>query len=55
VSQYQTSSIVDASSIVNYVTIIGRVYPDSSEDYTRLARLAWGFQNTPELGVSGRC
>ena len=50
-SQYQTSSIVDASSIVNHVTIIGRVYPTSSEDYTRLVRLAWGFRRAVQVAT----
>jgi IS605 OrfB family transposase len=51
VSQCQTSSIVDASSIVNYVTIIGRVYPASSEDYMRLVRLAWDFRRAVQVAT----
>jgi len=51
VSRCQTSSIVDASSIVNYVTIIGRVYPVSSEDYMRLVRLAWDFRRAVQVAT----
>jgi len=51
VSQCQTSSIVDAPSIVNYVTIIGRVYPVSSEDYMRLVRLARDFRRTVQVAT----
>jgi IS605 OrfB family transposase len=51
VSQCQTSSIVDASSIVNYVTIIGRVYPVSSEDYMRLVRLARDFRRAVQVAT----
>ncbi|MCC6021616.1 MAG: hypothetical protein LM560_00640 [Desulfurococcaceae archaeon] len=50
-SQYQTSSVVDVSSIVNYVTIIGRVYPASSEDYMRLVRLAWDFRRAVHVAT----
>jgi predicted transposase len=51
VSQYQTSSVVDASSIVNYVTIIGRIYPASSEDYMRLVRLARDFRRAVQVAT----
>jgi len=51
VSQCQTSSVVDASSIVDYVTIIGRVYPASSEDYMRLVRLARNFRRAVQVAT----
>jgi len=51
VSQCQTSSVVDASSIVDYVTIIGRVYPASSEDYMRLVRLARDFRRAVQVAT----
>jgi IS605 OrfB family transposase len=51
VSQYQTSSVIDASSIVNYVTIIGRIYPASSEDYMRLVRLARDFRRAVQVAT----
>ena len=50
-SQCQTSSVVDASSIVDYVTIIGRVYPASSEDYMRLVRLARDFRRAVQVAT----
>ena len=50
-SQCQTSSVVDASSIVDYVTIIGRVYPASSEDYMRLVRLARNFRRAVQVAT----
>jgi len=51
VSRCQTSSVIDASSIVNYVTIIGRVYPTSSGDYMRLVRLAWDFRRAVQVST----
>jgi IS605 OrfB family transposase len=51
VSRCQTSSVVDVSSIVNYVTIIGRAYPASSEDYMRLVRLAWNFRRAVHVAT----
>ena len=40
-SQYQTSSsVVDASTLMEYATIAGKLIPISSEDYMKLARLA---------------
>jgi IS605 OrfB family transposase len=33
------------------VTIIGRVYPASSEDYMRLVRLAWDFQRAVQVAT----
>jgi cell division inhibitor SulA len=51
VSHYQTSSaseakaeVVDASKLVRYVTVIGRLAPISSEDHMKLARLAHDFR-----------
>ncbi len=43
-SQYQTSSVVDATELVKYVTITGRLVPVSSEDYMKLVRLAYEFR-----------
>jgi len=51
VSRCQTSSIIDASSIVNYVTIIGRIYSASSEDYMRLVRLARDFRRAVQVAT----
>jgi len=45
VSQSQTSSfVIDASTLVKYVTITGKLTPASSEDCMKLARLAWNFR-----------
>lgn len=35
-----SSSVVDASALVEYVTITGRLVPTSSEDYMKLVELA---------------
>ena len=43
-SQYQISDVVNASSIVNHVTIVGRLVPISTEDYMKLVRLAHEFR-----------
>jgi len=51
VLRYQTSSAVDASSIVNYVAIVGRVYPASNEDYMRLVVLAWDFRRAVQVAT----
>ena len=48
-SQYQTSSIVNASTLVKYATIVGRVVPASSEDYMKLTRLAWNFRRAVQV------
>jgi len=41
VSQYQTSSsVTGASTLIEYVTIAGKLIPISNEDYVKLARLA---------------
>jgi len=51
VSQCQTSNmgeaeaeVVDASKLVKYVTVTGRLVPISSEDHMKLARLAHDFR-----------
>jgi len=52
VSQYQTSStVVDASTLVEYATITGRVIPASSEDYMKLTRLAWSFKGAVQVAT----
>jgi len=49
VSLFQMSDVVDASTVVDYVTIIGKLHPVSSEDYMRLVRLAWDFKNAVRI------
>jgi len=44
VLQYQTSEIVDASSLVSHATVIGRLIPFSPNDFMKLARLARDFR-----------
>jgi len=52
VSQYQTSStVVDASTLVEYATITGRLIPASSEDYMKLTRLAWSFKRAVQVAT----
>ncbi len=45
-SQYQMSDdVVDATPLIKYVTVIGRLVPPiSSEDYMKLVRLAYDFK-----------
>ncbi|WP_264890766.1 hypothetical protein [Vulcanisaeta souniana] len=44
-SQYQMSDdVVDATPLIKYVTVIGRLVPISSEDYMKLVRLAYDFK-----------
>ncbi len=44
-SQYQISSdVVDATSFIKHVTIIGRLVPNSPEDHMKLVRLAHDFR-----------
>ncbi len=50
-SLFRMSDVVDASTVVDYVTIIGKLYPVSSEDYMRLVRLAWGFKNAVRIAT----
>jgi len=52
VSQCQiNSSVVDASALVEYATITGKLIPVSSEDYMKLARLAWSFRRAVQVAV----
>jgi len=37
--------------IITHATVIGRLIPQSNEDYMRLARLAWSFKRAVELMV----
>ena len=46
-SQYQTSSnsnVIDATSLIKYATVTGRLIPTSPEDYVKLVRLAHDFR-----------
>ena len=36
--------VIDASTLVNYVTIIGKVTPILPEDYMKLTKLAYDFR-----------
>jgi hypothetical protein len=36
---------------VNYVAIVGRVYPASNEDYMRLVVLAWDFRRAVQVAT----
>jgi len=49
VLQSRTSNVVDAFTVVNYVTITGKLHPVSGEDYMRLVRLAWDFKNAVRI------
>jgi len=52
VSQYQTSSsVVDASTLMEYVTVTGKLIPISNEDYMKLARLAWSFRRAVQVAT----
>jgi predicted transposase len=52
VSQYQTSSfVIDASTLVKYVTITGKLTPASSEDCMKLARLARSFRKAVSIAT----
>ena len=44
VSQYQTNDVVDASKLVTHVTIVGRLIPETGEDFMKLVRLAHDFR-----------
>ena len=48
-SQYRTSSIVDASTLIEYATIAGKLIPASSEDHMKLARIAWEFRKAVQV------
>lgn len=43
-SRYRTNSVTDATELVKYATIIGRLIPASSGDYMKLVRLARDFR-----------
>ncbi|MEM1749767.1 MAG: hypothetical protein QXV30_01755 [Desulfurococcaceae archaeon] len=43
-SQYQTHRVRDASKLVEYVTIVGRLEPLTEEDYVKLVKLAHEFR-----------
>lgn len=45
-SRYQTSEVVDASTLVSYVTIIGRLAPLTPDDFMKLSRLAHDFRRS---------
>jgi len=51
VSQYRTSSIVDASTLIEYATIAGKLIPASSEDHMKLARIAWEFRKAVQVAA----
>jgi len=51
VSRCLTSSVVDASKLIEYVTVTGKLIPASSEDHVKLARLAWSFRRAVQLAV----
>jgi len=52
VSQYQISStVVDASTLIEYVTITGKLAPSTGEDYMKLARLAWSFRKAVKVAT----
>ncbi|MEM0025848.1 MAG: hypothetical protein QXV41_04690 [Zestosphaera sp.] len=44
VSQYQTHRVINASKLVEYVTIVGRLEPLTEEGYVKLVRLAHEFR-----------
>ncbi|MEM1796823.1 MAG: hypothetical protein QXM97_03705 [Zestosphaera sp.] len=44
VSQYQTHRVINASKLVEYVTIVGRLEPFTEEGYVKLVRLAHEFR-----------
>ena len=51
-SQYQTSSsVTGASTLIEYVTIAGKLIPISNEDYVKLARLAWSFRRAVQVAT----
>ena len=37
--------------LISHVTVIGKLVPNTSEDYMKLARLAWGFRRVTELMI----
>ena len=37
--------------LVSHVTIVGRLVPESSDDYMKLVRLAWSFRRATELMI----
>ncbi|MEM4561355.1 MAG: hypothetical protein QW123_00545 [Desulfurococcaceae archaeon] len=43
-SQYQTRRLRDASKLVEYVTVVGRLEPVTEEDYMKLVKLAHEFR-----------
>jgi len=51
VSQSRTSSVVDATTLIEYATIVGRLIPASGEDHMKLARLAWEFRRAVQVAT----
>jgi len=47
--QRLSSNTVDG--VISHVTIIGKLIPETPEDYMKLARLAWSFKRAVELMV----
>lgn len=46
-----TLRLSSVEELITHVTITGKLIPETSEDYMKLARLAWSFRRAVELMV----
>jgi len=44
VSHYQINEVIDTKSLVSHVTIIGKLAPQTPNDFMKLVRLAYDFR-----------